>query len=156
MKSDDTTFDACTSAEEIENILKTKTSAYKIGTQRGTTGYMYSAGNEDFEYDGFPNLTTSGYDTGAVAVQDLANGRINAVIIDKQPAIMIAQSVSGVKVITDYELTSEAYAFCVRKGNTELLEKANAYLKKIKENGELDRIITSFFDGTATFKHNNA
>ena len=40
------------------------------------------------------NLTTKGYTAGALAVQDLANGRINAVIIDKQPALMIAESVN--------------------------------------------------------------
>lgn len=155
VKSDDTTFDDCTSGEDIENKLKTMPTGYKIGTQRGTTGYMYSAGSEDFGYDGFSNISTFPYTTGALAVHGIVNGRVNAVIIDKQPAIMIAQSVSGVKVISEYELTSEAYAFCVRKGNTELLEKANAYLRKIKENGELDRIISSFFDGTATFKHEN-
>ena len=63
-----------------------------VGTQNGTTGYMFSAGNEDFGYDGFKNLTTSGYDAGALAILDLANSKIDAVILDKQPAIMIADS----------------------------------------------------------------
>ncbi|HIV63963.1 MAG TPA: transporter substrate-binding domain-containing protein [Firmicutes bacterium] len=155
VKSDDTTFDACTTADEIETILKAQDNNYKIGTQNGTTGYMYSYGDAGFGYDGFTNLTTNGYTTGALAVQDLANGRINAVIIDKQPALMIAESISGVKVIEDVELTSEAYAFCVAKGNTELLEKANAFLKELKDNGDLDKIINSFFDGTADYTYTN-
>lgn len=155
VKSDDTTFDACTTAEEIETILKAQSSSYSIGTQNGTTGYMYSAGDVGFGYEGFGNLTTKGYTTGALAVQDLANGRINAVIIDKQPALMIAESIDGVKVIEDVELTSEAYAFCVAKGNTELLEKANTFLKELKDSGDLDKIINSFFDGTADYTYTN-
>ncbi|MDD4291702.1 MAG: transporter substrate-binding domain-containing protein [Clostridia bacterium] len=91
----DTEFDNCTTADEVEAILKAKTSAYCVGTQSGTTGYMYSAGDEDFGYGGFTNLTTKAYSNGALAIQDLSNGRINAVIIDKQPALMISASVNA-------------------------------------------------------------
>ena len=90
----DETFAGCTSAADIEAVLATKGKDYKIGTQTGTTGYMYSAGDEDFGYDGFANLTTSSYSTGALAMQDLKNGKINAVILDKQPSIMIANSIN--------------------------------------------------------------
>lgn len=91
---DDTTFDACKTAADVETILKAKDTSYTVGTQNGTTGYMYSAGDADFGYDGFTNLTTKGYTTGALAMKDLSNGKIQAVIIDKQPAIMIAASIN--------------------------------------------------------------
>ena len=55
---------------------------------------MYSAGNEDFEYKGFKNLTTKGYTTGALAMLDLINGKIDAVILDMQPSVMIAASMN--------------------------------------------------------------
>ena len=90
----DKTFEGCTSADDIVAVLAAKGSDYKIGTQRGTTGYMYSAGDEDFGYDGFKNLTTKSYDTGALAMQDLRNGKVNAVIFDKQPSIMIATAMN--------------------------------------------------------------
>lgn len=90
----DTTFDGCTTVEDVENILKTMTKEFKVGTQKGTTGYMYSAGDEDFGYDGFKNLETKSYDTGALAMQDLKNGKINAVILDKQPSLMITASMN--------------------------------------------------------------
>lgn len=90
----DTTFDACTTAAEVEAILKAKGKDYTIGTQNATTGHMYSAGNVDFEYDGFTNLTTKSYTTGALAMKDLQNGKINAVILDKQPSLMIADSMN--------------------------------------------------------------
>ena len=91
----DTTFDGCTTAEDVETILASKNSKYKVGTQKGTTGYMYSAGDEDFGYDGFKNLTTKSYDTGALAITDLSNGKINAVILDLQPSLMISKSINA-------------------------------------------------------------
>lgn len=92
VKETDTTFDNCTTAADIEAILAQQTINYKVGSQNGTTGYMYSHGDEDFGYDGFANLTATGYTTGALAVKDLSLGKINAVIIDKQPALMIRDS----------------------------------------------------------------
>ena len=90
----DTTFKDCKTAEDVEAILKKQSSKYTIGTQAGTTGYMYSHGDEDFGYDGFTNLTTKAYNTGALAMQDLSNGKINAVILDLQPSKMIAASIN--------------------------------------------------------------
>lgn len=91
----DKTFDGCTTAADVETILASKKSSYKVGTQKGTTGYMYSAGDEDFGYDGFKNLTTKSYDTGALAITDLSNGKINAVILDLQPSLMISKSINA-------------------------------------------------------------
>ena len=92
VRGDDTVFADCKSAEDIVAKIGEQKSSFKVGAQNGTTGYMYSAGDEGFGYDGFKNLTTTGYTTGALAIRDLANKKIDAVIIDKQPAIMIAAS----------------------------------------------------------------
>ena len=45
-----------------------------------------------------------------------------------------------VKVV-DVKLTSEEYAFCVNKSNTELLAKVNEYIALIKSNGTYDEIL---------------
>ena len=92
VREDDTVFADCKSADDIVAKLSAQDTSFVVGTQNGTTGYMYSAGDEGFGYDGFKNLKTNGYTTGALAVLDLANGKVNAVILDKQPAIMIAES----------------------------------------------------------------
>ena len=89
----DTTFDACTTAAEVEAILNAKDANYKVGTQNGTTGFMYSKGDEAFEYPGFP-VTTQSYTTGALAMKDLQNGKVNAVILDLQPSLMISASIN--------------------------------------------------------------
>ena len=94
VRADDTSFDECETAADIEAVLAEQGQSYTIGTQNGTTGFMYSNGDEGFGYDGFKNLTTTGYSNGALAAQDLSNGRINAVIIDKQPALMISASIN--------------------------------------------------------------
>ena len=49
-----------------------------------------------------------------------------------------------VKVI-DIKLTDEEYAFGVKKGDPELLEKVNAYVKQIKEDGTLGKICDKYF-----------
>lgn len=92
--ADDTTFDECKTAADVEAILAAKGKDYVVGTQNATTGFMYSAGSEDFGYDGFKNLTTKSYTTGALAMKDLQNGKIDAVILDMQPSIMIADSMN--------------------------------------------------------------
>lgn len=92
VREDDTVFAGCTSADDLIAKLAEQDTTFTVGTQNGTTGFMFSKGDVDFGYDGFPNLTTKGYTTGALAILDLANGVVNAVILDKQPAIMIADS----------------------------------------------------------------
>ncbi len=92
VREDDKVFADCKSADDIVKVLGEQNDKFIVGTQNGTTGYMYSAGDEGFGYDGFKNLKTNSYTTGALAILDLANGKIDAVILDKQPAIMIAES----------------------------------------------------------------
>ena len=94
VKKDDTLFDACTTAADVENVIKAQNKKFTIGAQNGTTGYMYTAGDDDFGYDGFANITVNGYKTGALAIKDLQNGKINGVIIDKQPALMISKALN--------------------------------------------------------------
>ena len=92
---DDKLFADCETAADIEEVFAQQGADFKVGTQVATTGYMYMAGDEDFGYDGFKNLTTVSYKNGALAAKDLSNGKINAVVIDKQPALMIAKSING-------------------------------------------------------------
>lgn len=94
VRSDDTTFDACTDAASVEEILKTFDSTTKIGVQNGTTGQFYVEGDESWDFDGFAT-TCTGYDNGSLAVQDLLNGGINYVIIDAAPAKFITESINA-------------------------------------------------------------
>ena len=51
--------------------------------------------------------------------------------------------------ILDTEYADEDYAVCVAKENTELLDKINAALKEIKDDGTADKIVNKYISGTA-------
>ena len=93
-KADDTTFDACTTAEDVIAILNAKTDAYKVGVQSGTTGQFFCEGDADWGFDGFA-FTTVPLSSGALAVQDILNGNLDIVIIDEGPAKAISANINA-------------------------------------------------------------
>lgn len=96
VKTDDTAFDACKTAEDVENILKGFKSDVKIGVQQGTTGQFYCEGDEEWEFDGF-EVTTTPYKNGSLAVQAMINNNINYVIIDSAPAACITKAINALQ-----------------------------------------------------------
>lgn len=92
--ADDTTFDDCKTAEDVEAILKTFDSKTKVGVQNGTTGQFYVQGSEDLGFEGY-DMTLTGYKNGSLAVQDLLNGNLNYVIIDAAPAASITAAINS-------------------------------------------------------------
>lgn len=88
-----TEFDNCKTAADVEAILKEKKDSVKVGVQTGTTGQFYAEGDESWGFDGF-DFKTVGYKNGALAVQDLANGNLDYVIIDSAPAACITESIN--------------------------------------------------------------
>lgn len=95
VKADDTTFDACKTAEDVEAILNGFDANTKIGVQDGTTGQKYLVGDADWEFDGF-KVTCVPFGSGALAVQDMLNGNVNYVVIDADPAAFIAKAINSV------------------------------------------------------------
>ena len=91
----DTTFDSCKTAEDVEKVLNGLPSS-KVGCQNGTTGQKYIAGDEEWEFAGFSNLEAVGYKNGSLAVQDMINGNIKFVVIDEAPALCIANAMNKV------------------------------------------------------------
>jgi polar amino acid transport system substrate-binding protein len=92
--ADNTAFDACTTAEEVEAVLASL-QGQKIGYQTGTTGGMYINGDEDWGYTGFANIEGKGYATAQDALQDLINGNIYGVVVDEAPGAALANAVNG-------------------------------------------------------------
>ena len=91
-----TDFDACETAADIEDILNAKDASCKIGVQRGTTGQLYTEGDEDWGFAGYA-VTCVPYANGALAIQDLLNGGVDYVIIDSAPAAKIVESINAVQ-----------------------------------------------------------
>ena len=108
----------------------------KIGTQRGTTGYIYCT--DDFGED-----SVVAYDNGLTAVQALNNGQVDAVVIDNAPAKEYVAANPGLKVLeTSY--AEEDYAIGMNKDNTALVEAVNAALEELKADGTLQSIVDKY------------
>ncbi len=78
----DETFASCTTKEEVEAAIASLTNV-KAGAATGQTGSYYLLGSEDFGFGGFSNVKVNLYDTVALAIQDLSNGKVKFVVGDK-------------------------------------------------------------------------
>ena len=110
--------------------------ADKIGTQRGTTGFIYCS-------DDYGDEHVTAFDDGATAVQSLLNGQVDAVVIDSAPAQEYVKANAGL-VILDTEYANEDYAIGIKKGNTELINAVNGALKDLIADGTVQSIIDKY------------
>ena len=109
----------------------------KIGTQRGTTGYIYCS--DDFGED-----SVVAYDSGLTAVQALNNGQVDAVVIDNAPATQYVAANPGLKVL-DTSYAEEDYAIGMAKGSA-LEDAINKALEELKEDGTLQSIVDKYIN----------
>lgn len=93
VKSDNTEFDECATADDVAAILSEKDDSTKIGFQAGTTAQFYTEGDADWGFDGYA-VEAIGYDNGSLAVQDMLNGNLDYVIIDAAPAVAITTAIN--------------------------------------------------------------
>ena len=110
--------------------------SYKVGVQLGTTGDIYATG--DF---GSENVTT--YSNGNEAVLALTGGSLDCVIIDNEPAKALVAANSGLKIL-ETAYANEDYALCVKKGNSELLNKIDAAILELTEDGTIAAIVAKY------------
>ena len=108
----------------------------KIGVQLSTTGDMYAS--DDYGEDNVEK-----YNKGADAVMALTQGKVDAVIIDNEPAKNFVAANEGLKIL-DTEYVTEDYAACINKENTALLDAVNGALAELKEDGTLQKIIDQY------------
>ena len=99
VKENDTTFDDCTTAAQIEAKLSAMTRGTKVGSQTGTTGAKFITGDmndpDGFGFSGYANLTLKPYDTHADAVRDMVNGQVNFCIVDNAVASQIVAQINA-------------------------------------------------------------
>ena len=141
---------------EFANITSLK--GMNIGVQLGTTGdfiisdevngYSDDDGNavKGVLQDTGASVTT--YNNANLAAEALKSGKIQAVVVDKLPAELIAKNSEGkLKAIElvyeDGSNTAESYAICVAKGNTTLLEVIDKVIKDLLDSGKIDEYIVT-------------
>lgn len=113
----------------------------KIGVQLGTTG--------NFIADEIAGAEVSAYNKAVDAVNDLINGRVELVIIDKNPAEVFNSKFEGQLVIVDgatFEFEPEFYAIALPKGS-DMVDKVNAALAELKEDGTFDALVAEYIEG---------
>ena len=87
------------------------------------------------------------YSKGTEAVQDLTAGKVDAVIIDNEPAKKFVEKNPGLKIL-DTEYVTEDYAACINKENAELLDAVNGAIAELKADGTLQKIIDQYIPVT--------
>ena len=112
-----------------------------IGTQMGTTGYIYAS--DTIENGGYGEDHVIAYDNGITAVQALMNDQIDAVIIDNAPAQAFVEANPGLTLL-DGEWALENYAIGFAKGNTELKDAVNKALAELIADGTVQGIIDKY------------
>lgn len=111
-----------------------------IGVQLGTTGDFIAS-------DDIADTTVNQYNKGVDAVNDLLNGRVDCVIIDKNPALVFASKFEGQLAALDgaqFGFGVEEYAIALPKGDAALAEKINAALEEIKADGTFDKLVETY------------
>ncbi len=124
----------------------------KVGVQENTTGDIYSSsaisgwGFNDLNEDESVKVDrVVRYKTGAEAVSALKSGKIDCVIIDNEPAKSFVAANEGIHILEgENEYAIEDYAICVKKGNSDLLNKINDALKALKADGTIDKIVEKY------------
>lgn len=122
-----------TSIEDLEGKM--------IGTQMGTTGFIYASDTP--ENGGYGEDHVVAYDNGITAVQALMNGQIDCVIIDNAPAQAFVESNPGLKIL-DTEWLTEDYAIGFAKGNEELQTAVNDALAELIADGTVQSIVDKY------------
>ncbi len=113
-----------------------------IGVQLGTTGDFIAT-------DDVEGSEVSRYNKGVDAVNDLINGRVDCVIIDKNPALVFESTFEGqVKAIPgeQFEFGVEEYAIAVPKGDAAMLSQVNKALEEIKADGTFDELVKQYIE----------
>lgn len=110
-----------------------------IGVQLSTTGDLY------ITWDLVDNdlAKIERYNKGADAVQALVQGKIDAVVIDNEPAKVFVSKSEGLKIL-ETEYTLEDYAIAVSKDSPELRDKIDAALQELIASGDVQAIVDKY------------
>ena len=110
--------------------------AKKIGVQLATTGDIYATGDYGEDH-------VEEYATGNDAVVALTEGKVDAVIIDNEPAKAYVAANEGLTIL-DTTYVEEDYAIAVSKDTPELLDQINTALQELIDDGVVAEIVGKY------------
>ncbi|MFC5971854.1 basic amino acid ABC transporter substrate-binding protein [Halomarina salina] len=109
---------------------------HPVGAQNGTTG-------EGVIENELSDVDYNGYGSYVLAVTDLENGNIDAVVLDKPVAQTFAQQ-RDVEVAFTYE-TGEEYGFGIQQNASELQSALNEGLATVQDDGTYEELRNEWF-----------
>ena len=113
----------------------------KIGTQMGTTGYLYASDTP--ENGGYGEDNVVAYENGMTAVQALLNNQVECVIIDSAPAQEFVKANEGLTIL-EGAWVEEDYAIGMSKTNVALQKAINEALDKLTKDGTIQMIVDKY------------
>ena len=112
-----------------------------IGVQDGTTGYIYCS--DTVENGGYGEDHVTSYTNGAMAIEALKGGKVDAVVIDNEPAKAFVAANEGLRIL-DTEYIVENYAIGISKENPGLRDAVDAALKELIADGTVQSIVDKY------------
>ena len=156
------------SAEGVEYDSVADLAGKKVGVQQGTSGdliisdasaeagYTYEDGDGNSVTVKAAGASVQKYSTYALAYQELASGRIDAILMDKLPAQSLIATQGGTQfVIKDAtDLLQEDFGVALKKGApAELVNIVNAVIKEWLDNGNLTKY-TDYYTALDNYEKN--
>ncbi len=126
---------------EITDVDTLLEGDYIVGVQSGTTGDIYMSDTP--ENGGVGEDRVDRYARGNDAVVALISGKVDAVVIDNEPAKAFVAANEGLAIL-DTAYAEEEYAMAINKNNEELLEAVNGALAELEADGTLQAIISKY------------
>ncbi|MCQ2503023.1 MAG: ABC transporter substrate-binding protein [Saccharofermentans sp.] len=126
---------------EIKDIDTLLNGNYRVGVQSGTTGDIYMSSS--VEDGGVGEDRVERFAKGNDAVIALTSGKIDAVVIDNEPAKAFVAANTGLTIL-DTPYAVEDYAMAINKENTALKDAIDAALKELTDDGTIPAIINKY------------
>lgn len=114
----------------------------RVGYQEETTSDIYLT---NYIKENGITVETSEYATVMNAYEDLAAGRLDAVISDSTVAARYIAEDRYTQSWLQSEGEPELFGVCIPKDNTQLRDDINKAMAEIKADGTLDKIINTYF-----------
>lgn len=125
--------DAPAVEESTADALADKT----VGVQQGNIADLWVTDNTEAK-------SVQRYTKFVQAAQDLANGKIDCIVMDEAPAIELVESSGGKLAILEGDaLFEDSYAIAIKKGNDAMKGACDAVIGELLASGQMDSIIAS-------------
>ena len=109
---------------------------HTVGVVLGYTG--------DVAISKVPNVNIQRFNGASEAIMALKAKKVQAVIIDSEPAKNYVQNNKGLQLIST-DIAKEEYSIAVSKDNTQLAEEINDAYKALVEDGSYQKLMDKYF-----------